>query len=182
MTDGFPGSDDFMTNGKCHDSCSGYAFAVVQFKDCWCSNYAPGGASDGSSCSVDCPGYPFEKCGDKQQGLYGYIALGPEPAGTQGGSSSSSPFQTAQSSYQPSVSIQFSVSTAATTSRGGSPSQSHTSPSLTQFLTIFLQNSPDRSPVTVQDTVTATPSVQVSVVSVVCCSQQSFVRWFGEHC
>lgn len=182
MTDGFPGSDDFMTNGKCHDSCSGYAFAVVQFKDCWCSNYAPGGASDGSSCSVDCPGYPFEKCGDKQQGLYGYIALGPEPAGTQGGSSSSSPFQTAQSSYQPSVSIQFSVSTAATTSRGGSPSQSHTSPSLTQFLTILLQNSPDRSPVTVQDTVTATPSVQVSVVSVVCCSQQSFVRWFGEHC
>lgn len=161
-------SDDFMTNGKCHDQCSGYAFAVVQFKDCWCSNYAPGGASDASSCNVACPGYPFEKCGDKDQGLFGYVALGPAPAGTQGGSESSSPSQTADASSQPSVSIQFSMSTVATTIRAGSP---YTTPSpifLTQSLTIIIQNSsPDRSSVTVQDTVTATPSAQVSVISVV---------------
>ena len=82
-------SNDFMTNGKCHDQCSGYAFAVVQNKDCWCSNVAPGGAQSGSSCSKACPGYPFENCGDQDQGLFGYVALGPAPSSTQGGSSPS---------------------------------------------------------------------------------------------
>ncbi|TKA46953.1 hypothetical protein B0A54_03909 [Friedmanniomyces endolithicus] len=32
----------YQSNGACHDQCKdNYAFAVVQWQDCWCSNYIP---------------------------------------------------------------------------------------------------------------------------------------------
>lgn len=37
-----------------------------------------------------CPGYPYENCGDQSAGLFGYVALGPSPSGTQGSAPSSS--------------------------------------------------------------------------------------------
>ena len=37
-----------------------------------------------------CPGYPYENCGDQAAGLFGYVALGPSPSGTQGSAASSS--------------------------------------------------------------------------------------------
>ncbi|CAO2651554.1 Nn.00g041240.m01.CDS01 [Neocucurbitaria sp. VM-36] len=79
----------WQSNGKCTDHCNSqgtYAFAVIQYKDCWCTNYIPADQEDTSGCMVDCPGFPSEKCGDKDKGLYIYIKLDGSPSGTQGGS------------------------------------------------------------------------------------------------
>lgn len=82
----------YQSLGRCHDTCLlpeyNTAFAIVQYQNCWCSNYAPGG--DNETCSQTCPGFPQENCGDLAQGLYGYLALGPKPSGTGAPSSSSS--------------------------------------------------------------------------------------------
>lgn len=82
-------SNNFQSNGRCSTTCSGYAFAVVQYKSCWCSNYVPADTASSSSCGVACPGYPFESCGDASSGFYGYVALGPSPSGTKGSALSS---------------------------------------------------------------------------------------------
>ncbi|KAK6199046.1 hypothetical protein LQW54_010174 [Pestalotiopsis sp. IQ-011] len=58
------------------------AFAIVQNKNCWCSDYVPGTTVDTSECNTNCPGYPSDTCGG--DGLYGYIGLSKEPAGTSG--------------------------------------------------------------------------------------------------
>ncbi|KAI4727650.1 WSC-domain-containing protein [Aureobasidium sp. EXF-10728] len=95
----------YQSNGACHDECAAnYAFAIVQYQQCWCSNYAPADQVDVSQCSQSCPGYPSESCGDKDNGLYGYIKLNIDPSGTLGsGSSSSSTSSAAQSSQQQST-------------------------------------------------------------------------------
>lgn len=77
----------YQSNGACRDSCaSEYAFAVVQWQSCWCTNVAPGDTTSVSDCGEDCPGYPSEKCGNRDSGLYGYIALNRSPTSTAGGS------------------------------------------------------------------------------------------------
>ncbi|KAH9868041.1 hypothetical protein IAQ61_007348 [Plenodomus lingam] len=79
----------YQSNGKCTDHCNSlgtYAFAVIQFTDCWCTNYIPARQEDTSNCQVGCPGFPVEHCGDKDKGLYIYIKLAGSPSGTQGGS------------------------------------------------------------------------------------------------
>lgn len=75
-------SSVYQSNGLCTDFCiQNYAFAILQDQSCWCSNYIP--ASTTTGCTLNCPGYPFEKCGG--DGLYGYIALGKvSPSGTIG--------------------------------------------------------------------------------------------------
>ncbi|KAI1004300.1 hypothetical protein K3495_g3913 [Podosphaera aphanis] len=75
----------YQSNGLCTNFClQQYAFAILQDKSCWCSNYIP--ATTTTGCTLNCPGYPFEKCGG--DGLYGYIALGKvAPSGTLGASS-----------------------------------------------------------------------------------------------
>ena len=183
-----------MSNGKCHDECSGYAFAIVQYKSCWCSNYAPGDTTSTGSCNVNCPGYPFEQCGDQSAGLYGYIALGPSPQGTQGGAASSAPSPSASPSQgsnsnnqQQAVSGHLSplrgiatsvVGVGATLSGSPGPfgpsifTQSATNadtPIAAADLTTTSQNSqPSPVQITVQNTVTNTPQVETQVVSVVC--------------
>ncbi|KAF9691525.1 hypothetical protein EKO04_010400 [Ascochyta lentis] len=80
----------YQSNGKCSDHCNSagtYAFAVIQYTNCWCSNYIPSTTTDISSCQKDCPGYPDEKCGDKDADLYIYIKLSGQPSGTAGGGS-----------------------------------------------------------------------------------------------
>lgn len=77
-------SSHYMTNGLCHDTCQGYAFAITQFTECWCSNEAPADTTGTDSCNKECPGYPSELCGNQQGGLYGYIALGKAPESTAG--------------------------------------------------------------------------------------------------
>ena len=55
---------------------------MISHKLCWCSDWAPADTTDTTNCSKDCPGYPDEKCaGD---GVFAYLALGREPAGTVG--------------------------------------------------------------------------------------------------
>lgn len=83
----------YQTNGKCTDHCkeSGtWAFAVIQYNNCWCSNYIPSTTTDITDCQKDCPGFPNEKCGDKDAGLYIYIEMAGQPSGTAGGSQPSS--------------------------------------------------------------------------------------------
>ncbi|KAI9733536.1 MAG: hypothetical protein M1834_003137 [Cirrosporium novae-zelandiae] len=67
-----------------------YAFAILQAKGCWCSNYAPSDTVKTSKCDDACPGYPSDTCGNSDEGLYGYISLTLSPSGTQGASSSTS--------------------------------------------------------------------------------------------
>ncbi|CAD0087196.1 unnamed protein product [Aureobasidium vineae] len=127
----------YQSNGACHDECAAnYAFAIVQYQQCWCSNYAPADQLDVSQCSQSCPGYPSESCGDKDNGLYGYIKLNIDPSGTLGsGSSSSSTSSAAQSSTQQSS----SSSKPTTTSSSSTPSSTTTSstPSSTPTSTSF---------------------------------------------
>src|SRR5277367_6579550 len=74
----------YQSNGWCHDHCvGGYAFAIVQDFNCWCSNYAPGVTSSLDNCDTGCPGYT-EFCGGN--GFYGYIALNKTSSGTVGAS------------------------------------------------------------------------------------------------
>ena len=189
--------NNFQSNGACSTSCAGYAFAVVQNESCWCSNYVPGDTTSTSSCSVACPGYPYENCGDHSAGLFGYVALGPAPAGTRGSTSSTKDTSTAQATQPiiqpvsaPSLPMAFSGadplsgSTLFITSRKSlilPTSSSFHGPLVvvssapisfeTHLLTLSVQSVPPApKPVTVLDTVIEKPSVQVSYVSIVCLS------------
>lgn len=121
-------SSIWQSNGLCHDKClgDGYALAIVQYQDCWCSNYAPADTVDLDECDQTCPGYPSEMCGG--DGLYGYIYLA-DPSGTVGSSSSTTSSSTRAStspsttSTSPSTSS-TSPSTTSTTSSSTSPSSS----------------------------------------------------------
>lgn len=76
-----PDSSIYQSNGLCFGFCvEEYAFAVVQYDGCWCSNYAPSSVTDG--CDKACPGYGFESCGGT--GTFGYIQLRKKPLGVQG--------------------------------------------------------------------------------------------------
>lgn len=191
-------SDDYQSNGKCFDTCkANYAFAVVQAKNCWCSNYVPADTTSIGSCNVPCPGYPFEKCGSS--GFFGYVPLNKAPSGTLGASQSQSstsspvepttstslvvsspgsPYLTSRSS--PSSIKIFSSASAigvghlSSTTVSDLPSTSQPSrlttaiPSVSMVLTSFVQTPPTPDPVTIQHTVTRSPSVEVSFVSIVC--------------
>lgn len=98
----------YQTNGKCSDHCNDagtYAFAVIQYTNCWCSNYIPSTTTDISSCQKDCPGFPSEKCGDQDKGLYIYIKLAGQPSGTAGGSSQPSSTEVSSATPAPSSTV-----------------------------------------------------------------------------
>lgn len=63
----------------CQQTCSsgGYAYAILQDQNCWCSNYTPSNQVALSSCSDTCPGYPSDSCGNAANALFSYVALGP---------------------------------------------------------------------------------------------------------
>ncbi|KAI1004301.1 hypothetical protein K3495_g3913 [Podosphaera aphanis] len=117
----------YQSNGLCTNFClQQYAFAILQDKSCWCSNYIP--ATTTTGCTLNCPGYPFEKCGG--DGLYGYIALGKvAPSGTLGASSEepTSPSTSTSTSSSipliipPSQSTSTSVTTTSATSLTWTP-------------------------------------------------------------
>jgi cell wall integrity and stress response component len=88
----------YQSNGLCYDHCEGdgYAFAIVQGSDCWCSNYVPGTTVDTSNCDTDCPGYPDDKCGNTDSNLYGYMTAGNKPSGTTGASTTTTATTTSQ--------------------------------------------------------------------------------------
>jgi len=75
--------------GRCFDQCNGgFAFAIVQDNNCWCSDYIPANQVSTGDCNVACPGYPDDLCGNSAEGLYGYVKLSKAAAGTAGASSS----------------------------------------------------------------------------------------------
>ncbi|KAL8797259.1 MAG: hypothetical protein Q9182_007213 [Xanthomendoza sp. 2 TL-2023] len=112
-------SNDYQSNGKCFDTCNAqYAFAIVQGKNCWCSDYAPADTTSvSSSCNTPCPGYPFEQCGSGQ--YFGYIKLNKPAVGTTGASqpqsSTSSPREVATSISQVTPSTILNTITETTT-------------------------------------------------------------------
>jgi len=56
----------YQSNGACYTQCKdGYAFAVLQWQTCWCSNYIPAEQQNVSDCNETCPGYPDDLCGNK---------------------------------------------------------------------------------------------------------------------
>ncbi|XPS80445.1 hypothetical protein M3J09_012398 [Ascochyta lentis] len=168
----------YQSNGKCSDHCNSagtYAFAVIQYTNCWCSNYIPSTTTDISSCQKDCPGYPDEKCGDKDADLYIYIKLSGQPSGTAGGGSqpsstdatdpsSASPSQRPTSRGRPPVTIiQTVVGEAPTitvtpTRRQTSAAPASTAPSSTN-------NKPSSTLRTVVTSSAAAPSTSVQVVT-----------------
>lgn len=78
-------SHDWQSNGWCTTHCpSNYAYAVILWKECWCTNYIPQEQEDTSQCSTDCPGFPSEKCGNRDKNLYVYLKLDGSPSGTKG--------------------------------------------------------------------------------------------------
>ena len=109
-TDSFPTVTNIYNSYKaCSDNCgSDYAFAIVQYQSCWCSDYIPADQGSTGDCDQGCPGYPGNSCGNADSGLYGYIALDKAPSGTAGGGSSSQASSTAAST---SSSVRVSTST-----------------------------------------------------------------------
>lgn len=103
-----PDTSIYQSNGNCFDQCvQDYAFAIVQYEDCWCSNYIPANQVSTSECNQECPGYPSDLCGNSNTGLYGYIQLYQSASGTLGSSSASS---TTSSSADSTTSTEQSVS------------------------------------------------------------------------
>ncbi|KAK6224569.1 hypothetical protein QIS74_02896 [Colletotrichum tabaci] len=100
----------WQTNGLCQDFCrdKNYAFAIVQWQSCWCSDVAPAPSTEAEisdKCNDICPGYDVERCGSRPN-YFGYLTLAKTPvstAGSGGGSggattSSKVPSSTATSS------------------------------------------------------------------------------------
>ncbi|PVI06322.1 hypothetical protein DM02DRAFT_649833 [Periconia macrospinosa] len=100
---GSPTYSQWQSNGFCTEKCEGSVFAVILQNDCWCSNYAPGADQQSTdNCNDACPGYPTERCGNKDKKLYMYIRIaGAQASGTQGGSAPTSSARTKSSSPDP---------------------------------------------------------------------------------
>ncbi|KAK4218520.1 hypothetical protein QBC37DRAFT_188377 [Rhypophila decipiens] len=73
-----PFHSNFQSEGRCKDNCTsaGFPLGVIQQKDCWCSDTAPGPGDQKplSDCALSCPGYPTDYCGGK--GAFAYLLLG----------------------------------------------------------------------------------------------------------
>lgn len=101
----YPLSDDtadstWQSLGLCRTTCQGsYALAVVQGSSCWCSNWLPGDTTSVDDCNKECLGYPYELCGNSDQGLYGYMVL--DQSAISGTVGSSSPTSSSESTAAP---------------------------------------------------------------------------------
>ncbi|KAK8212392.1 hypothetical protein IWZ01DRAFT_264749 [Phyllosticta capitalensis] len=115
----------FQSNGHCYNECEKYAFAIVQGKNCWCSNYAPSAQEDVSKCDTTCPGYGYESCGNSDDNLYGYIRADAPISGTVAASTAAKT-SAEPSSTQTSESTKSSPSAAATTESSESSSSEST--------------------------------------------------------
>ncbi|KAK7956167.1 er membrane protein [Apiospora aurea] len=86
-------SSIYQSDGLCRDQCTqaGTAFAIIQDKNCWCSDIQPARDVQVSTtkCNKKCSGYPDDTCGG--DGLWGYMMLGKDPSGTQGANKPSPP-------------------------------------------------------------------------------------------
>ncbi|CAI8508262.1 unnamed protein product [Hanseniaspora opuntiae] len=67
-------SNTFMSNGLCMSQCQGYKYAIVQQKQCWCSDDDPENVVSVSNCDEICPGYKYENCGSGTT-YYGWLRV-----------------------------------------------------------------------------------------------------------
>ncbi|KAK9360626.1 hypothetical protein V1504DRAFT_454097 [Lipomyces starkeyi] len=167
--------DIYQSYGACMRNCeSGYALAILQDFQCWCSNEAPGDTTSLSSCSVDsCPGYPSDPCGNLIEGLYGYILISP-PSGTASASvgsttSSDSATKTARSSHSSTSTASAEASSTEHTSTTSRLTTSSTSSSSFSSTSTSASTSASSTSSTTSSTSINTPtaSLIVSVVTVV---------------
>ncbi|PYI26338.1 hypothetical protein BP00DRAFT_451289 [Aspergillus indologenus CBS 114.80] len=85
------GTSVYQSTGICMDMCSqvnGYYYAT-QGKACWCGKQPPPfeTKTDNQACTIQCPGYPFDKCGG--DGVYSVGKMpGDHPSITSGESTS----------------------------------------------------------------------------------------------
>ncbi|KAI3549357.1 WSC domain-containing protein [Colletotrichum abscissum] len=124
----------WQTNGLCTDFCrdKNYAFAIVQWQSCWCSDVAPAASSEAEvsdKCNDICPGYDIEHCGSRPN-YYGYLTLAKTPTSTagSGGDSSSSSKAAASTTTQNTVTPDPETTTTSTTSVCSQKSQQHAVP------------------------------------------------------
>lgn len=95
---------DWQSEGRCFGNCTSlkYALAIIQEKNCWCSNLIPNNADRKpvEDCQSPCPGYPTDYCGG--DGVFAYLeAAGGNPTGTAapgGGTTTKSPSSTTSES------------------------------------------------------------------------------------
>jgi len=157
----------YQSNGRCKTTCQAeYAFAIVQFTSCWCSNYAPADTVPVSSCGVQCPGYPPEKCGDQPTGLFGYIALDKNPSGTIGAATSSSTSSTSTSSTPVTVAVNTVISVQSVSSLSLPASKSSRPVSSTSTLSLSAASTRIQLP-TSSSLGASTPLLQVTITTTV---------------
>lgn len=122
--------DTFQSHGECQKTCSkDYVFAILQENECWCSDAAPGDTTDVDDCDNDCPGYPFETCGNIDEGLFAYIQLNGRPSTTIGSPTTTTSSTTDTSTSATPTDDDGSATTTATdgpTSTSGSGSDGET--------------------------------------------------------
>ncbi|KAI0158863.1 hypothetical protein BJ166DRAFT_316077 [Pestalotiopsis sp. NC0098] len=142
----------YQSDGLCTAFCSDSAFAIVQNKNCWCSDYVPGTTVDTSECNTNCPGYPSDTCGG--DGLYGYIGLSKEPAGTSGAETTTA-----------AASTTTTQGTILTQTVQNTVTVDPTTPSTTQTSTTEDHTSTDDAATTTDPTTTAASSTFVSTIT-----------------
>ncbi|KAF4553443.1 Cell wall integrity and stress response component 4-like protein [Elsinoe fawcettii] len=166
-----PNFSIYQSNGLCFDTCKDqYAFAVVQYQNCWCSNFIPSNQLESGECSQQCPGFPREQCGNQDDGLFGYIALSRAPSGTAGASPTQTRTQTRgpsrpTTSDPPSSSAEEPSTTAPPSTTEASPSPSTTDP---------LPPSPPSSTIT-SSSLSESPSTVTSIVTLTSASSSSTI-------
>ncbi|KAI1776529.1 hypothetical protein F4818DRAFT_439928 [Hypoxylon cercidicola] len=167
-----PGNSSiYQSDGLCHDFClSEYAFSVIQDDSCWCSNYVPDESTqvDPDECNKSCSGFPSDTCGG--DGLWGYIGLVKEPAGTTGGSTSSptstpDPItRTVQNTVTVTPTVHATTSTSTSTSV---PDKDTTDRTTTTAHTTSTTPTPTPSPSESVHTVTAGGTVSLQTITVI---------------
>ncbi|KAK9774761.1 hypothetical protein AB5N19_10837 [Seiridium cardinale] len=160
---GSANASTYQSDGLCYDFCeSDYAFAIVQEKNCWCSNYAPASSLqvDTSECNTECPGYPADTCGGS--GLYGYMQLAKSPSGTQGADTTTA--AAATTTTQGTVVTQ-TVQNTVTVDPTTSPTTTETSTSESPATTKESAATSTADPSTADPTTSASPTTFVSTIT-----------------
>ncbi|CAL3967943.1 unnamed protein product [Diplocarpon coronariae] len=116
----------YQSNSLCTEYCEGgvgrsYAYAIVSYQECYCSDYAPSTTTTG--CDTKCPGWQAELCGGSD--LYGYLELLSNPSGTRG-PSSATPTQVSIPVASPTSTSTTKTSTSSTTTTSSSQSSKWT--------------------------------------------------------
>ncbi|KAF2819441.1 hypothetical protein CC86DRAFT_307180 [Ophiobolus disseminans] len=155
---------DYQSNGNCTTHCAqegSFAFAVIQYKDCYCSDFIPSSQVSMSQCQKSCPGFPTEHCGSFEDDLYMYLKLSGQPSGTAG--AGGKPVQATSSAI---VSSSPSPPPSSPSTRAPSPSQASQRPTEPQTSVQVVTESGAVITRTVVQTPSPTPNSSSSSVPV----------------